>query len=157
MPTSSKPLDKYNWLGAAGITTALANGTIAQDGITYTPQIGQPLQTQGVAPPLPENKAIPYIGTIAPWIAAGAAADAAHQTTLWEEAQAKVAAATPEGEVLWQGEAVDPKWWGIEFYQELYARAAGIEKLCGETAVLAGIIEFIPKAGFFATVTVASY
>ncbi len=96
VPSNSKPIDKYNWLGAAGVTTALANGTIAQDGITYTPQIGQPLQTQGAVPPLPENKAIPYLATIAPWIAAGAAADAAHQTTLWQEAQAKVSTGTPE-------------------------------------------------------------
>lgn len=52
VPNSSKP-PTYNWLGALGVKSELPSGAIAQDGATYVPQLGGPLQT--ARPELPAD------------------------------------------------------------------------------------------------------
>jgi hypothetical protein len=60
VPTSKEPPPKYAWLGTAGIAGELPSGVITQDGVTYVPQTGRPLQTQPVELPLPVNVDEPY-------------------------------------------------------------------------------------------------
>jgi YD repeat-containing protein len=52
VPTTSNP-PKYSWLGADGIASELPSGDITQDGNTYIPLTGQPLQTEPIELPLP--------------------------------------------------------------------------------------------------------
>lgn len=90
VPVSSKPADKYSWLGAGGLSATSSTGTVVQDGSTYIPQIGQPLQTETTSPPIPVNQANAYTSPTLSWVADGAAAAAAKQTLLYEEAQSKL-------------------------------------------------------------------
>jgi YD repeat-containing protein len=59
VPTTSNP-PKYSWLGADGIASELPSGDITQDGITYIPLTGQPLQTESVELPIPPKYYNPY-------------------------------------------------------------------------------------------------
>ncbi|HEV7942467.1 MAG TPA: SMP-30/gluconolactonase/LRE family protein [Solirubrobacteraceae bacterium] len=68
VPTKEKPEDKYNWLGTGGITSSLSSGTIVQDGATYVPQLGAPLQTQGTPEPAIANVVTPFVITVAPFV-----------------------------------------------------------------------------------------
>jgi hypothetical protein len=58
VPTKESPVDKYNWLGTAGITSDLTSGSVVQDGVTYVPQLGAPLQPKG--PRYRQNLGPPY-------------------------------------------------------------------------------------------------
>ncbi|MFZ2049370.1 MAG: DUF6531 domain-containing protein [Solirubrobacteraceae bacterium] len=104
VPISSKPADKYSWLGASGLSATTSTGAVVQDGSTYIPQIGRPLQTEITSPPIPDNKASAYVSPTLSWVAEGAAAAAAKQTLLYEETQRKIQEAeapvgdTPEPE-----------------------------------------------------------
>ncbi|MHB2000902.1 MAG: virginiamycin B lyase family protein [Solirubrobacteraceae bacterium] len=60
VPTTSKPADKYAWNGASGLTAALPSGAVVQDGITYIPLLGAPLQTENSTIPAAENIVTPY-------------------------------------------------------------------------------------------------
>jgi hypothetical protein len=80
---------KYAWLGAGGVAGELPSGVITQDGVTYVPQTGRALQTEGVPLPAPQNAAKPFVRTITPWAAAVAAAEGAHQIALGEEESRK--------------------------------------------------------------------
>ncbi len=51
VPTTSNP-PKYSWLGADGVASE-PSGDITQDGNTYIPLTGLPLQTEGIELPLP--------------------------------------------------------------------------------------------------------
>jgi YD repeat-containing protein len=55
VPTKKEAPPKYAWLGAAGLTSELSSGTITQDGTSYVPQTGRPLQTQPVELPTPNK------------------------------------------------------------------------------------------------------
>jgi tripartite motif-containing protein 71 len=90
VPISSKPADKYSWLGASGLSATTSTGAVVQDGSTYIPQIGRPLQTEITSPPIPDNKASAYASPTLSWVAEGAAAAAAKQTLLYEETQRKI-------------------------------------------------------------------
>jgi YD repeat-containing protein len=61
VPSEGKAPPKYAWFGADGVTSELASGTITQDGKTYIPLTGRPLQTQPVEVPLPVNSINPYV------------------------------------------------------------------------------------------------
>jgi len=85
-PLNGTPPTKYTWLGAEGVSNE-ASGLITQDGVTYVPQTGRPLQTQGIALPTAENKATAYISMISPGIEASAAAASAQQVANAEQAK----------------------------------------------------------------------
>ncbi len=70
VPNTKEAPPKYAWLGADGITSEFPTGTITQDGSTYVPQTGQPLETQGITIPTPTNEATPYTRPIEPWVGA---------------------------------------------------------------------------------------
>jgi hypothetical protein len=59
VPTTKTP-PKYAWLGATGLTSELPSGTITQDGSTYVPQTGRPLQTEAPELPIPEKYYAPF-------------------------------------------------------------------------------------------------
>jgi YD repeat-containing protein len=87
VPTTSNP-PKYSWLGAAGVASELPSGNIAQDGVTYVPLIGRPLQSEGYAsPPIPTNAINPYASAVPPWVAGGAAEGAAQQLLAAQKAR----------------------------------------------------------------------
>jgi YD repeat-containing protein len=60
VPTTSNP-PKYSWLGADGIASELPSGDITQDGNTYIPLTGQPLQTEPIELPLPPKYYNTYV------------------------------------------------------------------------------------------------
>ncbi len=60
VPTKAEAPPKYAWLGAAGLASELPSGTITQDGATYVPETGRPLQTQPIELPLPMKYLSPY-------------------------------------------------------------------------------------------------
>jgi YD repeat-containing protein len=84
------PPPKYAWLGADGIATEQTTGTIVQDGITYVPLTGRPLQTQGVTLPVPTSQATDNISTLEPWVAQTGGTAAALQEVNWEKAKKKL-------------------------------------------------------------------
>lgn len=86
-PLNGPPPTKYSWLGATGVSTEQASGLITQDGITYVPQTGRPLQTQGIALPTPENQATAFVSTIGAGVGEAAANAAAQQVANAEQAQ----------------------------------------------------------------------
>jgi YD repeat-containing protein len=85
VPTTSAP-PKYGWLGSTGVAIESTTGLVVQNGITYVPQTGRPLQTQGIAIPSPANAATPYVMELAPWVIEGTAG-LAKQLTSAEEAR----------------------------------------------------------------------
>jgi hypothetical protein len=99
---------KYAWLGAAGVAGELPSGVITQDGSTYVPQTGRPLQTEGIAPPIPINAATPFAGALPPWVAETAGTEGAQQTALAHQEQEAIEKADqPPGEVPF----TPPSWW----------------------------------------------
>lgn len=91
VPTKEKPEDKYNWLGTVGITSNLSSGTIVQDGATYVPQLGAPLQAEGVPIPAPPLTAVPYVVTASPTWYASSEPPAAPGSLVDPECYVKVA------------------------------------------------------------------
>jgi hypothetical protein len=61
VPTTKSAPPKYAWLGATGLASELPSGTITQDGSTYVPQTGRPLQTQEIEAPQPLNAVNAYV------------------------------------------------------------------------------------------------
>jgi DNA-binding beta-propeller fold protein YncE len=97
VPSTKEAPPKYAWLGAGGITSELSSGTVTQDGSTYVPQTGRPLQTQGVAPPVPTNASGTFVSPEPGSIAGNVAATSALATYNEEQARkAQVAAACNE-------------------------------------------------------------
>ena len=80
VPNGKEAPPKYAWLGAAGVAGELPSGVITQDGVTYVPQTGRPLQTEGVPLPAPENAASAYADPLAPWVLEGTEAVAKQLT-----------------------------------------------------------------------------
>ncbi len=60
VPTKNEAPPKYAWLGAVGLASELPSGAITQDGATYIPQTGRPLQTEAIELPLPIKYYNPY-------------------------------------------------------------------------------------------------
>jgi hypothetical protein len=87
VPTSKEAPPHYAWLGAAGVTSELSSGAITQDGITYVPQTGRPLQTQPVEVPLPVNEGTPFVSKVAPWVIQSGVEAATRQVAAAEEAR----------------------------------------------------------------------
>jgi YD repeat-containing protein len=81
VPTTGSP-PKYSWLGADGVASELtATGVSTQDGASYVPEIGRPLQTGAIASPgsFPNGTGgagivmAPYLGAASTQLAAAAA------------------------------------------------------------------------------------
>jgi hypothetical protein len=98
VPNSKEAPPPYAWLGALGVASEQPTGTITQDGITYVPQTGRALQTEGVPLPNPENTATPFVRTIEAWVGSRAGEGAARELDKAEqEQQAREAANMPPG------------------------------------------------------------
>ncbi|HEY3946162.1 MAG TPA: 6-bladed beta-propeller [Solirubrobacteraceae bacterium] len=89
VPTTSNP-PKYSWLGADGIASELPSGDITQDGNTYIPLTGQPLQTQPVELPLPINTITPFTDAAPPWVGEQAGLSGAEEIAAANEAKKAV-------------------------------------------------------------------
>lgn len=87
VPSTSEAPPKYGWLGAAGLSSELVSGTITQDGITYVPQTGRPLQTQAVNMPSPVFEGTPYVSQLSAWVLEQGIGAAAQQLARAEEAR----------------------------------------------------------------------
>jgi YD repeat-containing protein len=95
VPTEGKAPPKYAWLGADGVaSTELASTAVVQDGDTYVPLTGQPLQTEPVEVPIPPKYYNPYQRPNAEGATWGPIATALR---LAESAAAESAAAGGEG------------------------------------------------------------
>ena len=98
VPNGKEAPPKYAWLGASGLASELPSGVITQDGITYVPITGRPLQTEGVALPAIQNAATAYTRPIEAWVGSksgeGAALRRANEQQLAEE---RAAANQPPG------------------------------------------------------------
>ncbi len=113
VPNNKEAPPTYAWLGAAGVASELPSGVITQDGITYVPQTGRPLQTEGVAVPSPGNAATPFTRPIELWVGSKAGEGAARELSKAEqEKQEREIANTPPG-TLPSG---NPGWWCGEEY-----------------------------------------
>jgi hypothetical protein len=88
VPASKEAPPKYAWLGASGFTSELVSGTVTQDGVTYVPQTGRPLQTQAVDVPSPSYEGTTYVSQLSAWVIEDGIASAAHQTAKAEEERA---------------------------------------------------------------------
>jgi YD repeat-containing protein len=99
VPTSKTP-PPYSWLGSFGITSELPSGEVVQDGDTYIPQTGRPLQTEPVAPPIPINTAVQLTHVSPANIIEMDATAAANKTAeYWAAREAEEKAASPPGAI----------------------------------------------------------
>jgi YD repeat-containing protein len=98
VPTSKEAPPKYAWLGADGLTSELPSGAVTQDGTTYVPQTGRPLQTEPIELPQPINSITPYEAELPSWAGAVIASEGALRVTEAEETRhAKELAEHPPG------------------------------------------------------------
>jgi streptogramin lyase len=117
VPTS-KEAPKYAWLGADGVASELpSSGTITQDGDTYVPQTGRPLQTESPTPPIPANAGTPFVSSLEPWVIEGIAKGAARQVAAAEAARKarENAGGSSECNIYTEGCAADPEHGKNEF------------------------------------------
>ncbi len=84
VPVGGKEPPKYSWLGADGVTSELPSGETVQDGVTYVPLTGAPLQTQPVEIPLPIKYYEPYEKPNAEGATWGPASAALRVAEYWE-------------------------------------------------------------------------
>ncbi len=112
VPQAGTTPPKYSWLGAVGLTSESTTGTVVQDGITYVPQTGRPLQTQSLTVPIPQNVETEYTDALEPWVAEADAADAAQQVVNAEQARKAAELANQPPGVL---PSVNPEWCGGEY------------------------------------------
>ncbi len=98
VPTGKEAPPKYAWLGADGISSQLPSGTITQDGATYVPQTGRPLQTEAINLPQPVNSINPYVREedSVEW---GAIAGAIGAAEYWQTKRAQEEAEDPPGAI----------------------------------------------------------
>jgi YD repeat-containing protein len=100
VPATKEAPPANAWLGAVGASSELSSGTIVQDGSTYVPQTGRPLQTQPIELVLPSNAAQPYSAPGPAWIAESDAAASALKVAEYAAARrAQEEAADPGGVV----------------------------------------------------------
>jgi hypothetical protein len=108
VPSGKEAPPKYAWLGAAGVSGELPSGVITQDGVTYVPQTGRPLQTEGVPLPAPENAATPFTRPFEEWVGSKAGEGAARELSAAEqEKHEREIANQPPGEIPF----TPPSWW----------------------------------------------
>lgn len=161
VPTTSNP-PKYSWLGADGVASELtATGVSTQNGSSYVPEIGRPLQTGPIASPGAFPDGTGGVGIIeAPYLEA--AAGQMMSIAIQENAQREEAKRREAEEIAkmnecpasecgpWpeeEGEAYDPP--GLASYNTTLRRAKQLEKDAANTALLAYAAAFIPDFGEF--------
>jgi hypothetical protein len=83
---------------------------VVQQGISYVPQTGQALQTQGLVVPDPDNAGSPYVNALAPWVIEGAAA-VVQQLTDAEQALRSTQSLETSSSGEW-GSGVEEDWSG---------------------------------------------
>ena len=103
----------FAWLGADGVAGELPSGVITQDGITYVPQTGQALQTNGVALPAPENAAASFARPIEAWVGSRSGEGAARELSKAQELEEEWRTANRPPGVVPTG---NPGWWCGEEY-----------------------------------------
>ena len=106
VPNGKEAPPKYAWLGADGVAGELPSGVITQDGITYVPQTGLPLQTEGVPLAAITNTAAALTRPIEAWVGshAGEGVALALANAVQKE-QEREAANQPPGALPL------PSWW----------------------------------------------
>ncbi len=92
VPTTSNP-PSYSWLGADGVASELPSGDITQDGNTYIPLIGRPLQTEPIELPLPVNTVNALSDAEPQWLAEQAGISGAEEATAVNNAKKALEAA----------------------------------------------------------------
>lgn len=70
VPTSKEAPPKYAWLGSAGLSSELPSGVVTEDGVTYVPQTGLPIQTEGIRLVAPQNGAVAFSRSVEAWVGA---------------------------------------------------------------------------------------
>jgi YD repeat-containing protein len=111
VPSGKGAPPKYGWLGAAGVAGELPSGVITQDGVTYVPQTGRPLQTEGVVLPALQNAATPFSRSFEAWVGSKAGEGAARELAKAKQIEEEREAANqppgsvplPEGEFCGEG------------------------------------------------------
>ena len=103
----------FAWLGADGVAGELPSGVITQDGITYVPQTGQPLQINGVALPAPENAAASFTRPIEAWVGSRSGEGAARELSKAQELEEERQIANQPPGAIPSG---NPGWWCGEEY-----------------------------------------
>ncbi len=98
VPSGKGAPPKYSWLGAEGVARELPSGVITQDGITYVPQTGRPLQTEGVALIAIGNSATLFTRPVEAWVGAQAGEGAARELAKAEQERAEREAVTSRRE-----------------------------------------------------------
>lgn len=102
VPSGKGAPPKYAWLGAAGVAGELPSGVITQDGVTYVPQTGRPLETESVVLPAVVNTPTPMGKLVEEWVGikageGGARLVAAAEQERVEREAAEEAANRPPG------------------------------------------------------------
>jgi hypothetical protein len=77
VPSGKEAPPKYAWLGAAGVAGELSSGVVTQDGVSYVPVTGRPLQAEGVVLPAPDNASTPFSWPVEAWVGSKAGEGAA--------------------------------------------------------------------------------
>ena len=85
VPSGKAPPPKYAWLGAAGVAGELSSGVITQDGVTYVPQTGRPLQSEGLALLAIGNATTPFTRPVEEWVGSKAGEGAAREIAKAEQ------------------------------------------------------------------------
>jgi streptogramin lyase len=128
VPSGKGAPPKYSWLGAEGVAGELPSGVITQDGITYVPQTGRPLQTEGVALIAIGNSATPFTRPVEAWVGAQAGEGAARELANAEQERAEREAANkPPGE---EPVAYPSSWCGGEYGACPLEGSSGLEGGC---------------------------
>jgi streptogramin lyase len=108
VPNGKEPPPKYSWLGAAGVASELPSGVITQDGVSYVPQTGRPLQTEGVALLAISSSATPFARPVEAWVGSKAGEGAARELAKAEQEQQERERANQPPGVIPSG---NPGWW----------------------------------------------
>ncbi|HEX4466960.1 MAG TPA: SMP-30/gluconolactonase/LRE family protein [Solirubrobacteraceae bacterium] len=139
VPKTGTTPPKYAWKGALGVETEQSSsGLVTQDGVTYVPQLGTPLQPPAdLSPATPTNAAIPFVSTLSAAVAEFAARTAAEGVARREqEIREREAALLPAGEIS------DPinhyRAWQAKEISASLARLGAAGDLTGQLGTLFG-------------------
>ncbi len=104
VPSTKEAPPKYAWLGATGVAGELSSGVITQDGVTYVPITGRPLQTEGVPLPSPESAVTPFSRPVEAWVGSRTGEGVARElSAAQQKEQEREAANQPPGVIPYPG------------------------------------------------------
>lgn len=113
VPSGKGAPPKYAWLGASGVAGELPSGVITQDGVTYVPQTGRPLQTESVVLAAIVNTPSPLDKPIEEWVGIRTGEGGALLVAVAEQKRAEREAANHPSGAMPEG---NPGWWCGEEY-----------------------------------------